>query len=197
MEEARQHPAVSAGQPLRLHIGGKQVKEGWKILNIQPGPGVDYVGSCTDLGQFADGSVSEIYASHVLEHLSYMNELPLALRGFHRVLAPGGRLRVSVPDFERLCRIYLLPKLDFKARFHVMRMIFGGQTDPYDFHKVGLTGEVLGTYLRDAGFVDLQRVSEFGEFDDASSLKLGPTLISLNVVARKPAPGIEGAGGAA
>ena len=96
MEEARQHPAVSAGEPLRLHIGGKQVKEGWKILN-----------------------------------------------------------------------------------------------------KVGLTGEVLGTYLRDAGFADLQRVNEFGEFDDASSLKLGPTLISLNVVARKPAPGIEGAGGAA
>ncbi len=83
---------------LRLHIGGKDVKPGWKILNVQPGPGVDYVGTCTDLSAFGDRSVAEIYASHVLEHLSYTEELPRALKEFHRVLVPGARLRVAVPD---------------------------------------------------------------------------------------------------
>jgi ubiquinone/menaquinone biosynthesis C-methylase UbiE len=34
----------------------------------------------------------------VLEHLGYCTELPAALREFHRVLAPLGVLRLSVPD---------------------------------------------------------------------------------------------------
>ena len=53
---------------MKLHIGGKEVKEGWKILNIIKNDGVDFVGSISDLSQFADNSIEEIYASHVLEH---------------------------------------------------------------------------------------------------------------------------------
>lgn len=168
---------------LRLHIGGKDVKPGWKILNVQPGPDVDYVGTCTDLSAFGDQSVAEIYASHVLEHLSYTAELPQALKEFHRVLVPGARLRVAVPDFEKLCRIFLLPELTAQLRFHVMRMIFGGQIDAHDFHKVGLTGELLGAMLGQAGFGQLQRVESFGEFEDSSELKFGPNRVSLNVIA--------------
>jgi len=33
---------------MRLHIGGEEIKEGWKILNIQNKPGVDFVGDITD-----------------------------------------------------------------------------------------------------------------------------------------------------
>ena len=54
----------------RLHIGGKQVKDGWKILNIQPGESVDYVGDIRDLRQFPDGMFDVVYGSHVLEHIS-------------------------------------------------------------------------------------------------------------------------------
>ena len=45
---------------LRLHIGGTQAKEGWKILNIEPGPQVDFVGDCGSLPQFAENSVERI-----------------------------------------------------------------------------------------------------------------------------------------
>jgi predicted SAM-dependent methyltransferase len=170
---------------LRLHIGGQHAKEGWKILNVQAGPGVDYVGTCTDLSAFADGSVAEIYASHVLEHLSYTHELPQALKEFQRVLKPGGTLRVSVPDFEKLARIFLLPELTPQLRFHVMRMVFGGQMDAHDFHKVGLTGEFLGAMLVNAGFGQLSQVESFGEFDDSSELRIGPNRVSLNVIAQR------------
>lgn len=172
-------------EPLRLHIGGKKPSPNWKILNIQTGSNVDFVGNCTDLGQFADGSVASIYASHVLEHLGYQKELPTALGEFHRVLVPGGSLMLSVPDLEKLCQGLIQPRNSAEIRFHLMRIMFGGQTDPYDFHKVGLTWEFLNMFLRQAGFQQIERVDEFGLFDDASSLRLGGVLISLNVQAAK------------
>jgi predicted SAM-dependent methyltransferase len=171
--------------PLRLHIGGHQAHPDWKIVNINPGVSADYVRSCTDLSPFADGTVAEIYASHVLEHLGYQRDLRTALKEFHRVLVPGGVLRLSVPDLTTLCTLFLDPALDGKARFHVMRMMFGGQVDPADFHFVGISEEFMTSFLNEAGFADVQRVEEFGLFDDASSLVFAGARISLNVIARK------------
>ena len=54
---------------MKLHIGGEVVKEGWKILNISQMPGVDFVGNICDLTMFKENTFSEIYASHVLEHV--------------------------------------------------------------------------------------------------------------------------------
>lgn len=171
--------------PLRLHIGGKEPREGWKILNIQPGPAVDFVGNVTDLSAFADLSVAEIYASHVLEHLGYRDELLHTLTELHRILAPGGWLRISVPDLECLSRLFVHPKAPPKDRYLIMRMMFGGQTDPYDVHKVGLYWDYLSDLLREAGFAAVERIERHGLFDDASEVKVGGVLISLNVQARK------------
>jgi predicted O-linked N-acetylglucosamine transferase (SPINDLY family)/predicted SAM-dependent methyltransferase len=170
---------------LRLHVGGKQMMPGWKILNVQPGPGVEYVGDCTDLSRFADGSVDEIYASHVLEHLGYIVDLPHALAEFSRVLKKGGAARISVPDLEVLCRLFLDPGHTADDRMHIMRMIFGGQTDPHDFHFVGLTFEFLSAYLSKAGFERVERVTDFGLFEDASLIRFSGVRISLNVIAYK------------
>ena len=58
---------------MKLNIGGEEKKEGWKILNIQKKEAVDYVGDVTDLSQFEDNSIDEIYASHVIEHVALKN----------------------------------------------------------------------------------------------------------------------------
>ena len=171
--------------PLRLHIGGTEPRPGWKILNVQPGTGVDFVGDCTDLGRFADASVQEIYASHVLEHLSYQDRLPRALGELYRVLRPGGKAMISVPDLEVLCRLFLDPRHTLMERYSVMRMAFGGQTDKYDFHYIGLSYEILSKYLFDAGFTRVERVKLFGLFHDDSRLEYLGAAISLNVVAYK------------
>lgn len=169
----------------RLHIGGKQVKEGWKILNIQPGKGVDFVGDAADLSQFNDGTFDEVYAAHVIEHLGYQKELPAALKGIHRIIKPGGVFRMSVPDLETLCKLFLRDGIDIDGRFKIVRMMFGGQIDEHDFHKIGFTWDFARHYLGRAGFKTLRRVREFGVFDDASSQKVGGVLISLNVEAGK------------
>jgi hypothetical protein len=64
-----------------------------------------------------------------------------------------------------------------------MRIIYGGQTDAYDFHKVGFTLEFLGYFLHKHGFCDVQRVASHDLFDDTSRLVLFGHPISLNVVA--------------
>ena len=174
-------------KPLRLHIGGEQRHPDWKIVNVTASEATDYVRSCTDLTLFASESVTEIYASHVLEHLGYKRDLPRALREFHRVLVPGGRLSISVPDLQVLCGLFLDPALEPQERFMVMRMMFGGQMNAADFHYVGLSEEFLSDFLQKAGFVEATRVSAFGLFEDTSNLEMRGRPISLNMTARKPA----------
>ncbi len=170
---------------MKLHIGGKEPKEGWQILNIQPGPGVDFVGPCNDLSRFSDKSADQIYASHVYEHLSHRGEIKWVLSENHRILKPGGQLMISVPDFELLCQAFTQEQFTREQRFQIMAYVFGGQEDPHDFHKIGLTEEFLGQYLNSAGFSHLERVDEFGLFDDTSSVKLGSYYLSLNMIATK------------
>jgi predicted SAM-dependent methyltransferase len=167
---------------LRLNIGGTQRRPGWRILNIAPGAHVDYVGTCTDLSQFATGSIEEVYASHVLEHLG-LAELPKALEEIRRILRDGGRLFVGVPNLEVLCFLMLRKDLSLQEKFDVMRMIYGGQSDPYDFHKIGMTRDILFLFLAQAGFRVFKVVNEFGIFRDTSMMVFKDTRISLNVIA--------------
>jgi predicted SAM-dependent methyltransferase len=171
---------------MRLHVGGKVRAEGWSVLNIQPGPIVDIVGTCADLSMIASGTVEEVYASHVLEHLGHVSELPKALDEIFRVLKPGGRLMVSVPDLEILCHLFVHPESTAQRRLSLMKFMFGAQEDQHDFHRVGLWWDYFGYLLHAAKFVDIQRVETFGLFDDYSSFTFGGVAISLNVVARKP-----------
>jgi protein O-GlcNAc transferase len=173
-----------AEQRIRLHIGGLQVKNGWKILNVEAHEGVDFVGDVRDLSAFGDDCCSEIYASHVLEHVAQAEVLPV-LNELHRMLCPGGKLYVSVPDLETLSWLFLSPALDAAAKFHVMRMMFGGQTTPHDFHQIGYCFEFLVDYLREVGFESVEHVESLGLFNDTSEFVFSGHRISLNLVVTK------------
>jgi predicted SAM-dependent methyltransferase len=174
--------------PIKLHLGGKEAHPDWKIVDIEPRPEVDIIGDAGDLSQFADDSVETIYASHILEHFHYGlgNELLKSLSEWYRVLQPGGKLMVSVPNLQVLCWLYLNPTLDPMQRIHIMRIMFGGHMNEYDVHRVGFDPETLALYLQEVGFVDCFTVDEFGLFNDCSSMRLLDTLISVNMTATKP-----------
>jgi predicted SAM-dependent methyltransferase len=55
---------------------------------------------------FGDGQFEVVYHSHVLEHFPKAGA-ELFLRECHRVLRPGGVIRIAVPDLERAARVYL------------------------------------------------------------------------------------------
>lgn len=177
----------SAGPPRRLHVGGTERRPGWEVLNVTPGDAVDHVGNAVDLSRFGDSTFSAVYASHILEHFDYRGAVFAALREWNRVLVPGGTLLVSVPDLDTLCRLLLADGLTMDQRFLVMRMMFGGHVDPHDYHLVGLNEEFLTAFLTRAGFVDVERVTQLGIFQDASMITVGTVPISLNMVARRGA----------
>jgi len=179
-------PPATATPVRRLHIGGKLREAGWEVLNALPGPDVDHLGNANDLSRFADNSFETVYASHVVEHFDYRDELHRTLSEWCRVLKPGGLIQVSVPDLEVLAGLMLNKQLQLLDRFMVMRMIFGGHMDAYDYHQVGLTEEILGSFLLNAGFVGVQRVERFGHFRDTSDMQFAGQRISLNMQASKP-----------
>lgn len=170
--------------PRKLHIGGREPRLGWEILDVIAGPHVDHVGDALDLSRFENGTFAEVYASHVLEHFDYKEALLAALREWHRVLEPGGVLRLSVPDLDVLAHLLLQRhQLDVNQRFMVMRMMFGGHVNSADYHQVGLNQDFLAAFLREAGFAHAERVARHGLFRDTSDMVFAGRPISLNVLA--------------
>ncbi|TVQ97082.1 MAG: methyltransferase domain-containing protein [Desulfovibrionales bacterium] len=170
-----------------LHIGGTQQKAGWEIFNIAAGDNVDHVGNAMNMSRFADHTFHSIYASHILEHFDYYKELSSVLLEWKRILNSDGTLLLSVPDMDVIGKLISDDSLTVQESIYAMRMIFGGQTTPYDYHKVGFNFRILHWYLHRTGFERIIRVDSFNLFRDSSTKIFKGKQISLNVIARKPA----------
>ncbi len=123
---------------------------------------------------YPDDSADEIYASHILEHFDSA-KVPEVLKDWVRVLKPGGRIRLAVPDFEHVARLYLQdPKEPL-----VFGYLYGGQTDDDDFHRAGFDYERLFTLMRACG---LRHITQWtSEIKDCAALP-----VSLNLQGYKP-----------
>ena len=174
---------VSLVTPLQLHVGGQQSRAGWFNVNSIDSDAVDLVADCSDLSMIPNSSCGTIYCSPVIEHLSHNGQLHKTLRGFRRILRNAGKILISVPDLDVLCRLFLRQDLDIGQRHFVMAMIFGGQVSEFDFHKAGFNLALLKVSLVDAGFNRIERVDSFGLFNDTSEKVILGESISLNVIA--------------
>jgi predicted SAM-dependent methyltransferase len=56
--------------------------------------------------EFPDGSVDAVYLGQMAEHLHPHTELPKFLAECHRMLKPGGRVRITTPDMKRILQAY-------------------------------------------------------------------------------------------
>lgn len=170
----------------KLHIGGEIASHGWELLNIRPLEGVDHVCDALDLSRFADNTFSAVYAAYVLQLFCYGEPLGIALREWHRVLLPGGRIYISVPNMAVVARIYQQrDRLSFDEVHELTSLIYGEQKHAHDYHKCGLTAEFLPIYFSGAGFVDVKKVKSFDIFDDSSVRNFRDMPISLNMTAVK------------
>jgi predicted SAM-dependent methyltransferase len=130
--------------------------------------------------------LDEVYCCHTLEHFS-TSVVPDILNDFRRILKAGGLLRVAVPDLDAICRCYV-EHIDWFTPPHNpwLGLIYGGQTDPFDFHKTGFNLRWMQHLLAEAGFHDIlpYQPEEICGLRDASfaSEPFGIS-VSLNVMA--------------
>lgn len=100
-------PAAAPPPQPRLNLGcGERRSAGWTNIDLDPA-GDDVIGC--DLRRplpFGSGSCEAVYAAHVLEHLRPVEARRLAAEA-HRLLRPGGVVRIVVPDLEGVARAYL------------------------------------------------------------------------------------------
>lgn len=183
---------------VKVHLGcGKREMPGYVHIDLADFPHIDHRHDVATLPMLADDSVSLIYASHVLEYFDRIDVLDV-LAEWRRVLAPGGTLRLAVPDFAALAEVYRRTgDLDL-----VIGPIFGRWqipgTDVVVFHKTVYDFDALARVLTHVGFTDVRRwdwrevfVGDLAGYDDYSQAyyphmdKDHGTLTSLNVEATK------------
>jgi SAM-dependent methyltransferase len=143
----------------------KQWKEsgyGCVRLDIDPETKPDIVGSMVDLSKIQDATYQVVYCSHALEHL-YPHEVGRALAEFHRVLKPGGRAVILVPDLEGVpATDDVLPGSDLCG----LHLYYGDasqiEAHPYMAHHCGFVESTLKAAMEAAGFtVETQRMSYY------------------------------------
>lgn len=106
--DAAGEPASRAGPSGRLlNVGcGARFHPAWVNVDAVPAsPEVRAIDVRAGL-PFGDREFAAVYSSHVLEHLA-ADEAAELLKQMYRVLAPGGVVRVVVPDLEAIAREYL------------------------------------------------------------------------------------------
>lgn len=188
-------PTMTNASDVRLHLGcGERSIPGYCNVDIRPMPHVQVVTSADSLSMFADNSAEVVYASHLLEHFP-RDRIQEVLSEWFRVLKPGGVLRLSVPDFDRLLEVYKRAGSNIDL---VLGPLVGRQDHPYNFHYVIFNSSSLSDHLRNAGFGDVRkwdwRTTDHSAVDDYSRAVYrdesdGTEIpISLNLEARKSTP---------
>jgi predicted SAM-dependent methyltransferase len=185
---------LPASAPRRLHLGcGRRRAEGWTNVDICFSPATDFMDDVRNLGRVPTGWADEVYACHVLEHFDFA-ECKRVLATWTRVLKPGGLLRISVPDMDRITAIYQrnLPHFHTPGHEPWSGLIYGGQESRYDYHKNGFNFTSLKHSLEGLGYTDVREYPHEPHFIQGmmdGSLAQEPfgEMISLNVAARREA----------
>ena len=175
---------------MKLHLGcGKRHLNGYLNIDARDDVGADMVMDVTHLDDISAGTVDLIYACHVLEHVPRNQTLDV-LREWRRVLKPGGLLRLAVPDFRALCRLY---RDDRVPLWRLIGPLVGRQDYDGNTHYNIFDYDYLAWHLEQAGFhsVTTWTLEDWGylelpcwdKWDDYSQATIDARSISLNVEA--------------
>lgn len=169
----------------RLHIGCGEVRlDGW--INADMGPRSQLIIDIRRTLPFPANYLERIYSEHVLEHVTYETAIRF-LREARRVLAPGGILRIAMPDLDDLIEGYCdnwrrfdwvrWPEHAFiKTRAQMINMAFRWWGHRHLYNR-----EELERALIEAGFTEFRFV-DMGTSEHPDLRKLESRLDSKLVV---------------
>jgi predicted SAM-dependent methyltransferase len=126
---------------------------------------------------FDSATFDYILCEHMIEHVAWREGLDV-LRECHRVLKPGGTVRVATPDLEVLVSLHGRSQNETQARFiEWVTDRYLPQVGAYkaafvinnSFHNWGhqllYDGDLMEFAMRQSGFTNIKRCV-FGESDD-------------------------------
>ncbi|MBV9115480.1 MAG: methyltransferase domain-containing protein [Hyphomicrobiales bacterium] len=180
---------------LKLHMGcGKRYIPGFVHIDQVSFDHIDYKQDIRKLNNFCSNTVSLIYACQVIEYFD-REEVVEILQEWLRVLQPNGTLRLSVPNFEVITRLYCAGlSLEW-----FLGTLYGKIPDGkggYVYHKTTYDQKSLASVFDRAGFINARewdwRETEHSHVDDFSQAyfphmeKERGILFNLNMEATKP-----------
>ena len=154
-------PDLTPDPKTRLNVGcGPHPAAGWVNADRQPAEGIDICGDIRDGLALANDAVDCIAAIHFLQDLPW-DSLAGALREMHRVLKPGGVLRLGLPDLDRAIDAYrrgdagyfFVPDADARAigaKLVTQIIWYGSVHTPFTF-------DFAREWLERAGFREIAR----------------------------------------
>jgi len=178
---------------MKLHLGCGKRNFGEDWVHIDGGTHEHLHSQDITALPFEGGTVELVYASHVLEYFD-REEAVDVLKEWKRVLVPEGTLRVAVPDFEAMVRLYVETSASLDKFLGPLygRMNMG---DKKIYHKTVYDEYSLKALLFENGFRNIVlynwRDTEHSHIDDHSQAYLphmdkeSGALMSLNVECRK------------
>jgi predicted SAM-dependent methyltransferase len=157
---------------LLVHLGcGNALFPGWLNLDCYPPPPAKNVEILTlDLRRglpLTAGSVAAVFSEHFLEHLPFETVGSVVLPDIRRVLQPGGRLRIGVPNGEYFIDQYVA----YRAGTHdkVFQRASNNKTPMTMLNEIAhgyghyfvYDFETMARLLTAAGFVNVRRCAPF------------------------------------
>jgi predicted SAM-dependent methyltransferase len=109
----------------KLQIGaGPSNLPGWLNSDIEPAGEQIYL-DATARFPFPSQSFQYIYSEHLIEHLEFPEGFAM-LQECHRVLAPGGRVRIATPDLEKFIALFQTEKSQEQKDYIALKLDYHG-----------------------------------------------------------------------
>jgi predicted SAM-dependent methyltransferase len=156
--------------PRRLNLGcGFDLRQGYLNVDLQSCHKPDLIADVGELDFLPAGYYEEILAQDVLEHLPRMSTCKTLVH-WNRLLAPGGLLRLRVPNVLAILeRMASGTNQSVAKQEELIQFLFGTQAYTGDFHLTSFTEVLLRHYLQTTGYevVSIETMDD-GNFDATS-----------------------------
>jgi len=142
--------------PDKLNLGcGFDIRKGYLNIDLQPFHSPDLVADICNLKMLPSNYYKEIIAQDCLEHIP-RPETQSVLLEWSRLLKPGGKLLLRVPNVLGLLRLFSMDEYNcIEKHQELIQCLFGTQAYNGDFHYTGFTELTIKYYLESAGLTIL------------------------------------------
>jgi len=140
---------------MKINIGcGKDIRNGY--INIDSRNNLDecvVVGDVENL-PFESGTIDEILALDIYEHISHLRSLAM-LQHWFDILKPAGKLILRSPSLDVIIEKYYKTANTVDKIKRVIEIIFGGQEYSGNSHFTICHPIIMKDYLTKCGFINI------------------------------------------